>query len=259
MCMTDLKGRVAVVTGASSGIGQAVARKLVGCGTRVVINGRRRERVEGLLQELNHKDGHAVSVIGDASDPEIIETLLKSAEVSFGRPADIFIVNAGRGLGGSVVTSDIGQWEEVFRTNVEGALRLMRSAAISLSAEAAKEKWPGHPRDIVILGSVAGRHISPFSALYGTSKFAIGSAAEALRRELGPKGIRVTLIEPAIVKSGFQAVAGYDEKWFSQFEAEKGPFLVPEDIADAIAMVISQPAHVHISDLLIRPTRQDYP
>ena len=110
-----------------------------------------------------------------------------------------------------------------------------------------------------MIGSNVGRHISPFSSMYGSTKFAVNSLAEALRREVGPRGIRVTLIEPGFVKSEFQGVAGYDPAWFEGVLTKIGPVLEPEDVARAVSFVASQPAHVHVSDVLVRPTRQEYP
>ncbi|MEJ1958055.1 MAG: SDR family NAD(P)-dependent oxidoreductase [Nitrosomonadales bacterium] len=104
-----------------------------------------------------------------------------------------------------------------------------------------------------------GRHISPFSAIYGASKFAVHALAEGLRREVGPKGIRVSLVEPGIVVSGFQDAAGYGEDLVRRFNENFGPLLHGADIANAIHYIVSQPPHVHISDIVIRPTRQDYP
>jgi len=111
----------------------------------------------------------------------------------------------------------------------------------------------------VIIGSVVGRHISPFSAIYGATKFAVHSLVEALRREVGPKGIRVSLVEPGIVVSGFQDAAGYSGDLVHTFEDKFGPLLHGEDIANAIHYIVGQPSHVHISDIMVRPTRQDYP
>ena len=116
-----------------------------------------------------------------------------------------------------------------------------------------------HPRDIVVLGSTVGRHISPFSSMYGSTKFAVNSLAEAARRELGPKGIRVTLVEPGFVVSEFQGVAGYDPEWFKGVVERIGPVLTPADVARTVGFIVSQPAAVHINDIVIRPTRQDYP
>jgi NADP-dependent 3-hydroxy acid dehydrogenase YdfG len=119
--------------------------------------------------------------------------------------------------------------------------------------------WTRQPRDIVVLGSVVGRHVSPFSSMYGSTKFAVHSLAEALRREIGPKGVRVTLVEPAVVVSEFQQVAGYTDELVDGFNEKFGPLLVPSDIARSIAWVAAQPAHVHVSDIVVRATRQEYP
>ena len=158
--------------------------------------------------------------------------------------------------------SDPSQWEDLLRTNILSAARLVREAGARMVG--AGEGRTGadlvrSPRDIVILGSTVGRHISPFSSMYGGTKFAVHAMAEAVRRELGPKGIRVTLIEPGFVASEFQGVAGYDPKWFEEVAARIGPVLTPADVARTVAFVVSQPPAVHVSDVVIRPTRQDYP
>jgi NADP-dependent 3-hydroxy acid dehydrogenase YdfG len=100
---------------------------------------------------------------------------------------------------------------------------------------------------------------SPFSAVYGASKFAVYALAEGLRREVGPKGVRVSLVEPGAVLSGFQAAAGYSGDMVKSFHDKFGPLLVGDGIANAIHHIVSQPPHVHISDIVVRPTRQDYP
>ncbi|MBY0263195.1 MAG: SDR family NAD(P)-dependent oxidoreductase, partial [Phycisphaerales bacterium] len=184
------------------------------------------------------------------------------ARESFGAEADLVVVNAGRGLNGSVVTSDEAQWEEMVRTNLLGAARLMRAAAHAMTADIQQRDagdWKKRPRDIVVIGSVVGRHVSPFSSMYGGTKFAVHGMAEGVRRELAGKGVRVTLIEPGFVVSEFQGVAGYTNEWFSQMRDKFGPMLEPEDVARCISFACAQPAHVHVSDILLRPTRQDYP
>lgn len=258
--MSDgLTGRVAVVTGASAGIGEAVARSLAGGGAGVVINARREARLARLCEELSPGGERAVAHAGDAGDARVVEGMLDRARDHFGREADLVVVNAGRGLSGSVLTSDPGQWEEMIRTNLLGAAHLMRAAAGRMLADLEGADWRERPRDIVVIGSNVGRHISPFSSMYGSTKFAVNSLAEALRREVGPRGIRVTLIEPGFVKSEFQGVAGYDPEWFEGVLTKIGPVLEPEDVARAVGFVASQPAHVHVSDVLVRPTRQEYP
>jgi NADP-dependent 3-hydroxy acid dehydrogenase YdfG len=117
----------------------------------------------------------------------------------------------------------------------------------------------GAPRDILVLGSTVGRNVSPFSSMYGSTKFGVHGLVEGARRELGPRGIRVSLIAPGFVKSEFQDVAGYDPKWVDGMFEKFGPVLSPEDIARTVTFIVSQPAAVHVNDVMIRSTRQDYP
>jgi len=168
------------------------------------------------------------------------------------------VANAGRGLGGSVKDADLAEFEAVLKINVTGTLVLLQKAAQRMVA-AQDKAYPETAADIVIIGSVVGRNVSPFSAIYGASKFAVHGLAESLRREIGPKGVRVSLVEPGIVVSGFQAGAGYNDALLQHFEDSFGPLLDGEDIANSIHYIVSQPPHVHISDIVVRPTRQDYP
>ncbi len=247
--------RIAIITGASSGIGEATARKFVSSGYAVVGNARSQERLHALERELG---AAFCGVAGDAGDTALVERLFAAAVERYGREADIVVANAGRGLGGSVTGADLSRFEEILRLNVAGALALLQHAARRM-VTVQQGEFPKRAADIVVLGSVVGRHISPFSAVYGATKFAVHGLAEGLRREVGPKGVRVTLVEPGIVLSGFQDAAGYNEAQVKHFHDNFGPLLVGEDIANAIHFVVSQPPHVHISDIVVRPTRQDYP
>ena len=250
--MSESFSRIAIVTGATSGIGEATAKRFAAAGFAVIGNGRNATKLAALEACI----GPAFcGVAGDASDPSVLESLFDAASERFGRPADIVVANAGRGLGGSVKDADLSQFEAVVRINLTGTLTLLQQAAQRLLA--AQEA--GTAADIVIVGSVVGRHISPFSAVYGSTKFAVHALAEGLRREVGPLGIRVSLVEPGIVVSGFQAVAGYQDEMVQGFEDRFGPLLIGEDVANAIHFIVAQPPHVHISDLIVRPTRQDYP
>lgn len=254
------------MTGASAGIGEALAREFVEEGCKVVANARREDRLEQLRATLGSQ---AVSTVaGDCAEPAVIERLLDTARASFGgsraSEADLVVINAGRGLGGTALTSDESQWDDLIRTNIIAAARLIRAAGKRmLEVESGEVRhdgvWLRRPRDIVILGSVVGRHVSPFSSFYSCTKAAVQTLAEGTRRELGPKGIRVTLVEPAFVTSEFQAVAGYSPQWYQQMVEKFGPMLTPRDVARTIVFLASQPANVHISDVLIRPTRQEYP
>ncbi|MBI3478908.1 MAG: SDR family oxidoreductase [Nitrosomonadales bacterium] len=247
--------RIAIITGATSGIGEATARRFIASGYAVVGNGRNAEKLRALEQELG---AAFCGIAGDATDGTVLERLFVSALERFGKPADIVVANAGRGLGGSVKDADLSEFEAMFKINVTGTLALLQMAAQKMVDEL-QSGYPKKTADIVIIGSVVGRHISPFSAVYGASKFAVHALAEGLRRELAPKGIRVSLVEPGIVISGFQDGAGYSDEMVQTFADRFGPLLHGADVANAIHYIVSQPPHVHISDIMVRPTRQDYP
>jgi NADP-dependent 3-hydroxy acid dehydrogenase YdfG len=119
--------------------------------------------------------------------------------------------------------------------------------------------WEKRPHDIVVIGSTVGRHLSPFSSLYGSAKAGVHMLAEGLRRTMGPRGVRVSLVEPGIVRSEFQEAANYDPVSFGKFMDSIAPVLSPEDVARMVMFIVGQPAGVHVNDVMIRPTRQEYP
>jgi NADP-dependent 3-hydroxy acid dehydrogenase YdfG len=245
--------KTAIITGASSGIGRATALALAKAGAAVVIFARRRERLDALAAEIADLGGKALAVAGDAGNDSDIDLLLARtlAWDEGGRRYDIVVVNAGRGLAGGILSSEELQWREIYRTNVLGAAHLMRRAGHYMV-----QRKSG---DIVVVGSVVGRNVSPFSGFYGSSKFAVGAIAEGLRREVCPHGVRVSLVMPGIVLSEFQDVAGYNEENFGKGIAPFGKLLDPQAIADGIQWLLSLPPHVHVSEIMIRPTGQTYP
>jgi NADP-dependent 3-hydroxy acid dehydrogenase YdfG len=246
-------GKTALVTGASSGIGRATASSLAQSGAAVVVYARRKERLDELASEIAGKGGKALAVAGDASRPADIDSLMEQALNwgEGGRKLDIVVVNAGRGLAGGLLDSDESQWREVYEINVLGAAHLLRVAAKYLSGRKSG--------DIVAIGSVVGRNISPFSGFYGSSKFAVAGLVEGLRREVCSYGVRVSLVMPGVVVSGFQEVAGYTEENFGKGVAQFGKLLDPKDIAEGICWLLSLPPHVNVNEIMIRPTGQFYP
>jgi NADP-dependent 3-hydroxy acid dehydrogenase YdfG len=248
-----LSGKTAIVTGASSGIGRATALTLALSGAAVVLHARRKDRLMKVVADIKAQGGRACVVAGDAGSVSDIDKLLKHALnwKEGGGKYDIIVANAGRGLAGGTLLSDNSQWEEVYRTNVLGAAYLMRSAAKYLIGRKSG--------DIVAIGSVVGRNISPFSAFYGSSKFAVGAIAEGLRQEVCAHGVRVSLVMPGIVTSEFQKVAGYDENNFYKGIAHMGKLLEPQAIANGICWLLTQPPEVNVSEIMIRPTGQNYP
>ena len=248
-----LSGKTAIVTGSSSGIGYATASTLAQAGAAVVIHARRKDRLDELASEIAAQGGKVLAVGGDASIQADIDLLVDRA-LSWdegGCKVDIVVVNAGRGLAGGILGSEKSLWQEIYQVNVLGAAHLMRRAGQYMV-----QRKSG---DIVVIGSVVGRNISPFSGFYGSSKSAIGAIAEGLRREVCPHQVRVSLVMPGIVLSGFQNVAGYDEENFGKGTAQFGKLLEPQAIADGIYWLLTLPPHVNVNEITIRPTGQSYP
>ena len=246
-----LAGRKALVTGASAGIGRAVAADLADAGAAMVVSARREDRLEDLVAEIAAAGGTAFAVPADAAETDAVDRLWETAAERLGGPADLVVVNAGRGLSGGVLSSDESVWEPMFRLNVLGAMHLMRLAAEKLAGA-------DGPRDVVVLGSVVGSNVSPFSGAYGATKFAVEAAAEGLRREVGKSGVRITTVKPGIVASEFQEVAGYGDEFAATVE-KFGSMLDPADVARCVRFAVSQPPAVHVNTLTVRPVGQDYP
>jgi NADP-dependent 3-hydroxy acid dehydrogenase YdfG len=248
-----LSDRTAVITGASSGIGRATALTLAQAGAAVVIQARRKDRLDELASEISRRGGRTLAVVGDASIQADIDLLLNRALVwkEGGCKYDIAVVNAGRGLAGGILSSDESRWEEVYQINVLGAAHLMRRVGQYMA-----QRKSG---DIVAIGSVVARNISPFSGFYGSSKFAIAAIAEALRREICMQGVRVSVVMPGVVLSEFQEVAGYNEENFGNAVAQFGKLVEPQAIAEAIYWLLTLPPHINVNEIMIRPTGQNYP
>ena len=248
-----LSGKTAIVTGASSGIGYATAITLARAGAAVVTNARRKDRLEKLVDEITAQGGKTLAVAGDAGSQEDIDRLLEQTLTwkESGGKYDIVVANAGRGLAGGILDSDDSQWQELYQTNVIGVASLIRRVGKYMAQQKSG--------DIVVIGSVVGKNISPYSGFYGSSKFAVGALTEALRREICQYGVRVSLVMPGIVTSGFQEVAGYNQENFGKSIAQFGKVLEPQAIADSIHWLLTLPPHVNINEITVRPTGQSFP
>ncbi len=257
--MTDQE-RIAIVTGASAGIGRAIAESLCRNGTHVVANARGEARLAAVHAELERTQatGSFVPVTGDITHADTLARLFDTCSDRFETSPDIFVVNAGHGLPGSLLGSDEELWDAMFQTDTVSALRQMRAAAAVMRERSRAAKTPVR-QDIVVIGSVVGRNISPVNPVYGAAKFALHSAAEALRREVAPDWIRVTVVAPGAVRTEFQTVAKYDMERFDAAESASGPFLRGVDVARLVQFVVDQPAHVHLNEVAVRPTRQVLP
>jgi NADP-dependent 3-hydroxy acid dehydrogenase YdfG len=223
-----------LITGASSGIGAATARAAVAAGYRVVLAARSMDRLQDLAGEL--APGHPERVLAvqcDVTESEQQQAMVAQALDSFGR-LDVVFANAGFGAKRGFEEESPEQWRSMVLTNVYGVALTIRATINAL------RESRGH---LLLTGSVAGRRALPGS-LYSATKWAVTGMGESARQELNGSGVRVTLIEPGMV----------DTPFFSNRPAEA---LHPDDIARAIMFAVSQPAHVDVNEILIRPTAQD--
>lgn len=254
--------RVGIITGASSGIGKYTAYELSKMNTKLILTARNKAELENIKNEIENIQGkETVSIIaGDILDKSVMQQCIDISKSKWNTTIDFFIASAGKGLPGNLITSNEEQWKSLWDLNVISLTSQLKMVVEEMLSNKDKlEKYIENPLDIIVLGSSIGRNVSPFNSIYGATKFAVHGLTEALRRDVGPKGIRTTLIEPGIVKSSFQESAGYDMEWFNGYEKEVGPVLVPKDVAKVISFALSLPGNVNLDDISIRPTRQSYP
>jgi NADP-dependent 3-hydroxy acid dehydrogenase YdfG len=246
--MGRLDGKTAVVTGASSGIGEATVRALVAEGAAVVAGARRKERLEELGEEVTQVGGKMVGVECDITDEKQAQDLVRRAVEEFGR-IDVLVNNAGIMLLSKIERGLSDEWRRMFDVNVMGLLYATHAAIRYM-----KEQGSGH---IVNISSVAGRRVRPTTGVYSGTKFAVNAISEALRQELLEDSVRVTVIEPGVVETELQSHIT-DEEAIESLDAmrERLDALQAEDIANAIAYTVTQPERVSVSEVLIRPTQQ---
>ncbi len=248
--MMKLNGKVAVVTGASSGIGEATAKALAAEGATIVVAARREARLDDLVERINGHGDKALAVECNVTDEKQAHGLIRKAKDEFGR-VDILVNNAGVMLLSKVEKGLSDQWRQMFDINVLGLL-YVTDAAI----EVMKEQGSGH---LVNISSVAGRWTRPTIGVYSGTKFAVNAVSEALRQELQEYNIRVTMVEPGAVQTELpEHITDEEAQERIQGLLESMETLQPEDIANAIAYCITQPERVSISEILIRPTQQPY-
>ncbi len=263
--MSRLNQQVAIITGASSGIGEATAVALAGRGCRVVLAARRVDRLEAVRQRIaagadvgngNGNGGTNVLIQPcDVSQRADVQRLAEAAIKMFGR-IDILINNAGIMPLAEMAKCRFDDWDQIIDINVKGALNAIGSVLPTML-----EQKTGH---IVNVGSVAGRHVFPNAAVYCGSKFALHAISEGLRSELAVRGqqdgnrIRVTVLAPGVVETELRdSITDPDAaKGAAAYYASIADPLVAEDMADAILHCLEAPPHVNINEILVRPTMQ---
>jgi NADP-dependent 3-hydroxy acid dehydrogenase YdfG len=250
---STLTGTVALVTGASSGIGEATARRLAEDGAAVVLVARRRERLAALAAEIEQAGGTALVVEADITDRTQAEAAVQQAVQRFGR-LDVLVNNAGLMLLGPVVGADPDEWDRMIAINAQGMLYTTHAALPYLLKSA--EDGARQVADIVNISSIAGRVASNGFGVYNLTKFGVNGFTEALRQEVTKRHLRVGVLEPGGVTTELMSHnTGTVREEIDHFHATT-EVLDPEDIADGIAYMVTRPRHASISELWIMPTDQ---
>ena len=251
---TGLNDTVALVTGASSGIGEATALALAEHGAKVALVARRADKLEALAARVREAGGTALVVEADVADEARARDAVAKTVAAFGR-LDTLVNNAGVMLLGPIVDAPVEEWDRMLRINVR-ALMHCTHAALPHLLEAATT-GPRNVADIVNISSTAGRLARSGSGVYNATKFAVNAFSESLRQEITKKHVRVSLVEPGAVET---ELAGHNRpevremmsKRFGDMERLKA-----NDIAEAIAFVVTRPRHVAVNEMLVRPTEQE--
>jgi NADP-dependent 3-hydroxy acid dehydrogenase YdfG len=241
-----LEGRTAAVTGASAGLGAATARALAAQGAAVALGARRRDKLDAVVADIEAAGGAATALEVDLRDPAGPGGFVEGAHAELGG-LDVLVNNAGVGHLGPVEDADVAHWREMLDLNVL-ALALCCRAALPLMREAGG----GH---IVNVSALAGRRVTAAGiAMYSATKNAVNAFSESLRYEALPHDIRVTVIQPNLARS--EGLSAPDvQPAIERLLEPGGRILEAEDIAAGIVYAVTQPAHVDVSEILIRPTR----
>jgi NADP-dependent 3-hydroxy acid dehydrogenase YdfG len=250
----ELNGTVALVTGASSGIGEATAVALAERGAAVAIAARRKERLDDLAARITDGGGTALAIEADVTSQEQAEGLVARTAAELGR-IDTLVNNAGVMLLGPAVDAPLDEWERMIDLNIKGLLYCAHAALPHLIRAA--EDSPRRVADMVNISSVAGRVARSGSGVYNLTKHGVGAFSESLRQEVARRHVRVSLVEPGAVATELPShnrpeIREQMEQRFDDMERMQS-----EDIADAIAYIVTRSSRVAVNEMLIRPTEQE--
>lgn len=239
---TEVAGKIVLVTGASSGIGRALAQAVGRAGAKVVLVGRSAERLQAVADTI---DSATLILPLDLTVPANVARIVEQSEAAFGG-IDIVLANAGLYVPGNVVDGDADAWDELLRVNVNSVFRLVRTVLPAMVA-----RQSGH---IVFTSSVSGHQAIHWEPIYSASKHAIQAFVHGLRRQVAPDNVRVGAVAPGVV---LNELWGYhdEDAIAAKLEAREG--LRSEDVADAVMFMLTRPANVTIRDLVILPQNQD--
>ena len=249
-----LDGTAALVTGASSGIGEATARELAKLGAAVALVARRKDRLDALAEEIAAAGGTAVPIEADVTDQDQAIAAVERTVRELGR-LDTLINNAGVMLLGPIVDAPTEEWDRMIAINVQGLLYCAHAAVPHLLKAAEGE--PRGVADMVNISSVAGRVARMGGGVYNLTKFGIGAFSESLRQEVTKRHVRVSLVEPGAVLTELPDHLRPEIKAQAMKVFEEIERLEASDIADAIAYIVTRPRRMAVNEMLIRPTEQE--
>ncbi|OKH43314.1 oxidoreductase [Calothrix sp. HK-06] len=244
-----LEGKVAIITGASSGIGEATAIALAQEGASVAIGARRGERLEALAKRIEASGGKVLPIVTDVTDEDQANNLVEKTNAELGR-VDILVNNAGVALTGNIDGGNTADWRRMIDVNVLGVLYTTHAVLPIF-----KVQQTGH---VVNISSVAGRVARAGVGIYNATKWGVNAFSEALRQEVLRDNIRVTIIEPGLVDTEINNHT--TDPVAKKINEERRKAIVPlqsEDVAAAIVYAVTQPSHVNVNEILIRPTLQE--
>jgi NAD(P)-dependent dehydrogenase (short-subunit alcohol dehydrogenase family) len=240
-----LKDKIAAVTGAARGIGEAVAHALARRGATVVLAARERSRLATVVAAIESEKGRAAALPCDLTDPQAVDAWGQEIARRFGR-CDILVNNAGVGVTGKpLIEHTLEEWNLVMETNLRGPFLTIRALAPLMIAAGAG--------DIVNISSLAGRNPLPGGAAYSASKWGLNGLTYSVAEELRQYGIRVTAIAPGSVNTGFGASGSQRQEREGK---DRAKMIQPADVAEAVLHAVMQPANAFVSEILLRPTRK---
>jgi NADP-dependent 3-hydroxy acid dehydrogenase YdfG len=246
-----LKGTVALVTGASSGIGAATGAALAAQGAAVALAARRQDRLNGLAAGIRDQGGTALVLECDLTDQQQAAAAVEQTVSELGR-LDTLVNNAGVMLLGPAAGAPLDEWQQMVDLNVLGLLYCAHAALPHLQRAAGE--GPRQVADMVNLSSVAGRFARNGNGVYALTKFGIGAFSESLRQELAGQYVRVSLVEPGATAT--ELASHNRPEVLESIRSQFGQRMEAADIADAITYIVTRPRHVAVNEMLVRPTEQ---
>lgn len=251
--MGTLDGTVALITGASSGIGEASALALAGEGAAVAVAARRKDRLDDLVKRIEDAGGKALAIEADVTSREQAVAAVERTVVELGR-LDTLFNNAGVMLLGQIENAPVEEWERMVDLNLKGLLYTAHAALPHLVSAAASS--PRGVADLINTSSVAGRRATVGSGVYNMTKWGVNGFTESLRQEVTRRHVRVSALEPGVVATELTDHMSHTAK--ESFKRNFGDVepLLSEDIAEIVRFIVTRPRHVAINELLVRPTEQ---